>query len=140
MFLFGGYQDPKKIAKIDECLIEDTGKRLINDFYAGTGSLITIPEVVEETVLCNSDSAALKCESFNGETIRAISDVKVQHKRACMSLYHGQAAIIAGYQSSSVEILEFSGWQDLTTHPGGSKFYYHTCASTEDGIITRPRT
>ena len=96
-----------KIAKIDECLIEDTGKQLINSFYATDGSLTTIPEVMEETVLCNSYEAALKCESFNGETIRAISDVKVQHGQACMSIYLEQAVIIAGAQSSSVEILEF---------------------------------
>ncbi|CAG5104514.1 Oidioi.mRNA.OKI2018_I69.chr1.g1292.t1.cds [Oikopleura dioica] len=137
MFLYGGNQDPKKVARIEECAIEDTGKRLINNFYGIEGSLVTLPEIVEETILCNSYSTtALKCESFNGEATKAMSDVQVQHQQGCMSLYLGQAVIIAGYHSDSVEFLEFSGWQNLTEHPGGSTFYRHTCASTDDGILT----
>ena len=87
-------------------MIEDTGKRLINYFYASYGSLVTIKGNVEETILCNSWHAPLKCDSFNGETIRTTSDLKIQHQYGCMSLYFGQPVIIAGVQSNTVETLE----------------------------------
>ncbi|CAG5109546.1 Oidioi.mRNA.OKI2018_I69.chr2.g4066.t1.cds [Oikopleura dioica] len=108
MFIFGGYSDPKKIAKITNCAIKEIGKRLTYSFVSTAGSLVTLEEVVEETILCNANEDPLKCESFDGQFLRQVSNTKIQHNSGCMARYHGQALIIGGQQTNTVEILEFS--------------------------------
>jgi len=91
---------------MDGCIFEDTGKRLLSSFYSHRGSLVTLKESSEKIILCNGyfDS---KCESFDGDETVAIAETNVQHKYACMSINEqGRPTIIAGDESSSVEILE----------------------------------
>ena len=92
---------------MEACEFEDTGKRLLSNFYSYRGSLVTLKESSEKIILCNGYSDPLKCESFDGDGIVAIAETKVQHQFACMSINEqGRPTIIAGRESSSVEILE----------------------------------
>jgi len=91
---------------MEACAFEDTGKRLLSSFYPYEGSLATLKESSEKIILCNGyfDS---KCESFDGDETVAIAETNVKHEYACMSINEqGRPTIIAGYYSSSVEILE----------------------------------
>ncbi|CBY10654.1 unnamed protein product [Oikopleura dioica] len=150
VYIFGGSQDSKKIVKIEQCAIDDTGKRLISTFYSYLGSLVTLKENSEKIILCNSYYDKLKCESFDGSTTVAIAETKEQHAYACMSINEqGRATIIAGQETSSVEILEtrffikifkiliiiFSGWQNAQSHLAGNIFM-HTCAALPNGLVT----
>jgi len=95
-----------EIGKLEACEFEDTGKRLLSNFYSSDGSLVTLKESSEKIILCNGYDDT-KCESFDGDGTVAIAETKVQHKFACMSINEqGRPTIMAGYQSSSVEILE----------------------------------
>ncbi|CBY12419.1 unnamed protein product [Oikopleura dioica] len=135
VYIFGGPQNSKKIGKMEACAFEDTGKRLLSSFYPYEGSLATLKESSEKIILCNGyfDS---KCESFDGDETVAIAETNVKHEYACMSINEqGRPTIIAGYYSSSVEILETSGWQNASSHPAG-QIYRHTCASVPNGIVT----
>ena len=92
---------------MDECEFVDTGKPLLTNFESIYGSLVTLKESSEKIILCNGYSDPLKCESFDGDRTVAIAETKVQHKYACMSLNErGRPILIAGRESSSVEILE----------------------------------
>ena len=120
VYIFGGQQDSKKvkntlfwylkyfkIAKINDCRIEDTGIKLITNFHAAYGSLVTLKENSEKIILCNGYSEPLKCESFDGSEPVAIAETKAKHQSACMAINEqGRPTIIAGGLSSSVEILE----------------------------------
>ena len=90
-----------QIARINECSIEDTGKRLINTFDAAYASLITIPET--EIVLCQGTST--KCETFDGTNSISIPDTINEHLYSCMALLDERAVIIAGYETDTVEEL-----------------------------------
>ena len=91
---------------MEACAFEDTGKRLLSPFYSYDGSLATLKESSEKIILCNGFSNT-KCESFDGDETVAIAETNVQHDYACMSINEqGRPTIIAGDQSSSVEILE----------------------------------
>jgi len=136
VYIFGGNQYTKKIGKLEACKFKDTGKRLLSSFYSWAGSLVTLKESSEKIIVCNGNDDPLKCESFDGDETVAIAETKVQHRYACMSINEqGRPIIIAGDGSSSVEILETSGWQNTQSHPAG-KIYRHTCASIPNGIIT----
>jgi hypothetical protein len=101
-----------KIAKINDCRIEDTGIKLITNFDAAYGSLVTLKENSEKIILCNGYSDPLKCESFDGSEPVAIAETKAQHQSACMAISEqGRPTIIAGGLSSSVEILEIRLFQ-----------------------------
>ncbi|CBY15355.1 unnamed protein product, partial [Oikopleura dioica] len=77
-----------------------------------------------------------KCESFDGDETVAIAETNVGHNYACMSINEqGRPTIIGGIDTSSVEILETSGWQNASSHPAG-KISFHTCASVPNGIVT----
>jgi len=90
---------------MEACAFEDTGKRLLSSFYSGQGSLATLKESSEKIILCNGRDT--KCESFDGDETVAIAETNVQHNDACMSINEqGRPTIIAGVESSSVEILE----------------------------------
>jgi len=138
VYIFGGNQDPQKIAKINDCRIEDTGKKLIRNFYGNQGSLVTLKENSEKIILSNGYND-FKCESFDGSGTVAIAETKSWHNFACMSINEqGRPTIIAGFNSglsSSVEILETSGWQNAQSHPAG-QISYHSCASIPNGIVT----
>lgn len=95
-----------KIAQINGCDLVDTGKRLINDFTSVHGALVTVPEVHEETILCEGNNGK-SCESFDGTTSLAISETKEQHRFSCMALYNFQAFVIAGDLTSGTEVLSF---------------------------------
>jgi len=129
VYIFGGYQDPKKIAKINDCRIEDTGKKLITSFKGYRGSSVTLKEKI---ILCNGVDS--KCESFDGSSTVPIAETQNGHDRGCMAIKQGRPTIIAGYRSSSVEILEKS-WHNAPSHPAGD-IYRHTCASIQNGIVT----
>ncbi|CAG5104884.1 Oidioi.mRNA.OKI2018_I69.chr1.g1636.t1.cds [Oikopleura dioica] len=133
MMIYGGNQDLKKIGRVDGCNLRDTGKRLINDFYSNDGALVTVPEVHEETILCDGFSAK-SCESFDGTTSLAISEMKEMHQSSCMALYNFKAIIIAGY-TNGVEVLSVSGWQSEAEHPEGRLFGL-SCASIDGGVLT----
>jgi len=135
VYIFGGHQDSKKIGKMEDCVFEDTGKRLLSSFYSDYGALATLKESSEKIIFCNGHSDS-KCESFDGDETVAIAETNVQHKYACMSINEqGRPTIIGGSDSSFVEILETSGWQNSVSHPAG-KIYLHTCASVPNGIVT----
>jgi hypothetical protein len=91
-----------KIAKINDCRIEDTGKKLITSFKGYRGSSVTLKEKI---ILCNGVDS--KCESFDGSSTVPIAETQNGHDRGCMAINEqGRPTIIAGYRSSSVEILE----------------------------------
>jgi len=91
---------------MEACAFEDTGKRLLSYFYSDSGSLATLKESSEKIILCNG-LYDTKCESFDGDETVAIAETNVRHVKACMSINEqGRPTIIAGYRSSSVEILE----------------------------------
>jgi len=91
---------------MEDCVFEDTGKRLVSYFYSNYGSLATLKESSEKIILCNGYSDS-KCESFDGDETVAIAETNVKHGYACMSINEqGRPTIIAGSESSSVEILE----------------------------------
>ena len=93
-----------KIGKLESCEIVDTGKRLLQTFYAFHGSLVTVPEVHDEIVICKGLSSAL-CETFDGETSKQIASTEAVHDYACMALFRNQATIVAGSETASVETL-----------------------------------
>ncbi|CAG5103778.1 Oidioi.mRNA.OKI2018_I69.chr1.g931.t1.cds [Oikopleura dioica] len=134
MMIFGGDQDSKKIGRIDGCDLVDTGKRLINNFYSYYGALVTVPEVHEETILCEGYNGK-SCESFDGSVSLAISETKEQHQYSCMALYENQALIIAGSYTNGTEVLSVSGWQSEAEHPEGD-LYGLSCASVDGGVLT----
>ncbi|CBY11387.1 unnamed protein product [Oikopleura dioica] len=134
VYIFGGDQDEKKISKLIKCAIVDTGKRLKSPFVLG--SLVTLKEKKEKVILCNGSADPRKCESFDGKRIKRIGKTNIQHNHACMALNdQGRPTIIAGIETSSVEIFQTSGWQNAKPHPAG-EIYGATCASVSNGIIT----
>ncbi|CAG5105170.1 Oidioi.mRNA.OKI2018_I69.chr1.g1897.t1.cds [Oikopleura dioica] len=135
IYFFGGDHDAYKIGKLKECEIIDTRKRLVNGqtVYSQYASIITVPEVRDEVVICRGSSSA--CQSFDGETAKAIASTAASHNYACMALYGGQPLIVAGSATNTVESLELSGWIQEPVHPSGM-LRYHACVTVEDGVIT----
>jgi len=134
MYIFGGKHNSKQIAKLSACIFEDTGKRLLSSFYGDRGSLAALQENSEKIILCNG--ADTRCEIYDGDKTVSIQSTKNKHDRACMSINeHGRPTIIAGYHTSSAEILEISGWQNSQPHPAG-QMYRHACTAVSNGIIT----
>jgi len=132
IYLFGGTSDKRKIAYIDNCEIIDTGMRLLGEYGSESGSLVTLPEVESEVILCIGFDTP--CESFDGSVSRSIAPTKVSHRDACMALYEDQALIIAGEDTATVELLNVSGWVSEPSHPAG-KIHLTSCVSTENGVI-----
>ena len=91
---------------MESCEIVDTGKRLLQYFYETRGSLVTVPEVHDEIVICKGNTAAL-CETFDGETSKQIASTEAVHDFACMALFKNQATIVAGDSTATVETLAF---------------------------------
>ena len=92
-----------QIGKLESCEIVDSGKRLLTSFSATSGSVVTVPEVHDEIVICRGGSAA--CETFDGRISVQIMSTKTSHQHACMALFKNQATIIAGEATATVETL-----------------------------------
>jgi len=91
-----------KISKIVGCSIIELEIKLLRDVYADYSSLVTVPEIKDEVVICGGFDKS--CESFDGENSIILSSTKVLHKRGCMALYEGQATLVGG-ETSRVEAL-----------------------------------
>ncbi|CAG5104187.1 Oidioi.mRNA.OKI2018_I69.chr1.g1135.t1.cds [Oikopleura dioica] len=135
-FFFGSRSDvSKKIAKLIGCTIQDSEKQLLQSFNGVDGSLVTITSGTDSVILCRGSSA--HCESFDGESSRAISSTQINHRYACMAEYENVPIIIGGLSPSltnKVEILSSSGWEYSTSHP--NNIQRQTCLSIENGVLT----
>ncbi|CBY11184.1 unnamed protein product [Oikopleura dioica] len=121
-----------RISKIVGCSIIELEIKLLRDVYADYSSLVTVPEIKDEVVICGGFDKS--CESFDGENSIILSSTKVLHKRGCMALYEGQATLVGG-ETSRVEALALSGWQDEPSHPV-SNVQRQACVSVSNGIIS----
>ena len=95
---------------MESCEIVDTRKRLLQVFYSYEGSIVTVPELHDEIVICQGypySGQDGSCETFDGENSVQISNTKAEHNHACMALVNNQATIIAGTSTATVETLAF---------------------------------
>ncbi|CAG5102599.1 Oidioi.mRNA.OKI2018_I69.chr1.g377.t1.cds [Oikopleura dioica] len=129
--------------RIEECSFVDTNLLLINDHTSVSGSIVTVSEIHDEVIICQGSTT--KCESFDGDVSVAIAPTRLEHQHAPMCQYEGQAVVIAGSGTETVEALQFSGWQLEPSHPLGKLYWTEfeipanfcgaSCTSLDDGII-----
>ncbi|CBY13574.1 unnamed protein product [Oikopleura dioica] len=123
LHIFGGYYDNTKIARLDDCTLNELTVRLNQERYFGHAALSI--ENGEKALICFGwtvsavDDIRKTCEIFDGSTTVSTFAADWTHYYGGLGLYKNQPASVGcGSEShQKAETLAASGWTALPNHP-----------------------
>ncbi|CBY14988.1 unnamed protein product, partial [Oikopleura dioica] len=118
MHIFGGYYDYTKIARLDDCTLNELTVRLNEERYSGHAALSI--EKGKKALICFGTSDISKtCEIFDGSTTVSTFSADSTHYDGGLGLYKNQPTSVGCYSEThqKAETLSASGWTSLPNHP-----------------------
>ncbi|CBY43456.1 unnamed protein product, partial [Oikopleura dioica] len=119
LHIFGGYPDRTKIARLDDCTLNELTVRLNEERRNGHAALSI--ENGEKALICFGDSGNIRktCEIFDGSTTVSTFAADSTHNRGGLGLYKNQPTSVGcgDYEHQKAEMLSASGWIALPDHP-----------------------
>ncbi|CBY13578.1 unnamed protein product [Oikopleura dioica] len=119
MHIFGGYYDKTKIARLDDCTLNELTVRLNEERRNGHAALSI--EDGEKAIICfGSPGVNLKtCEIFDGSTTVSTFSADWTHYRGDLGLYKNQPTSVGcyDYEHQKAETLSATGWISPPNHP-----------------------
>ncbi|CBY15373.1 unnamed protein product [Oikopleura dioica] len=119
MHIFGGYFDRTKIARLDDCSLNELTVRLNEERNDGHAALSI--EDGEKALICFGPYTGVRktCEIFDGSTTVSTFSAVWTHQRGGLGLYKNQPASVGcDYKKhQKAETLSATGWTALPNHP-----------------------
>ncbi|CBY14471.1 unnamed protein product [Oikopleura dioica] len=119
LHIFGGWSDPTKIARLDDCTLNELTVRLNEERRSGHAALSI--ENGEKALICFGDSSEVRktCEIFDGSTTVSTFASDSTHRRGGLGLYKNQPTSVGCYseEHQKAEMLSATGWISLPNHP-----------------------
>ncbi|CBY14963.1 unnamed protein product, partial [Oikopleura dioica] len=119
LHIFGGSSDYKKIARLDDCTLNELTVRLNEQRISGHAALSI--ENGKKALICFGDSGDIRksCEIFDDLTTVSTFASDSTHTFGGLGLYKNQPASVGCYykQHQKAETLSATGWTALPNHP-----------------------
>ncbi|CBY14807.1 unnamed protein product [Oikopleura dioica] len=119
LHIFGGFTDYKKIARLDDCTLNELTVRLNEERKYGHEALSI--ENGKKALICfgYNDYNLKTCEIFDGSTTVSTFASNWTHSYGGLGLYKNQAASVGCFseEHQKAETLSASGWTSLPDHP-----------------------
>ncbi|CBY14470.1 unnamed protein product, partial [Oikopleura dioica] len=119
MHIFGGDSDSKKIARLDDCTLNELTVRLNEERETGHAALSI--ENGKKALICFGRSGNIRktCEIFDGSTTVSTFAADSTHLRGGLGLYKNQPASVgcSSEKHEKAETLSATGWISLPNHP-----------------------
>ncbi|CBY14778.1 unnamed protein product [Oikopleura dioica] len=117
--IFGGSSDGKKIARLDDCTLNELTVRLKEEREYGHAALSI--ENGKKALICFGYSSYNRktCEIFDGSTTVSTVSADSTHSFGGLGLYKNQPTSVGCYseQHQKAETLSATGWISLPDHP-----------------------
>ncbi|CAG5109968.1 Oidioi.mRNA.OKI2018_I69.chr2.g4432.t1.cds [Oikopleura dioica] len=134
MYIFGGYSDSHKIAKLESCRLSEISIRLINSYEYAPAALAI--ENGHKALICFAQNHREKCEIFDTVESTSTHSTKYEHHFGGFGYYNGQPTTVGSafyWSFQKVETYSSSGWNELADHP--KKIYRHTLTGLDSGAM-----
>ncbi|CBY13575.1 unnamed protein product [Oikopleura dioica] len=132
LHIFGGYYDGTKIARLDDCTLNELPVRLNEERNRGHAALSI--ENGKKALICFGPSGDNRktCEIFDGSTTVSTFAADSTHKYGGLGLYKNQPASVGCWSEKhqKAEMLSSTGWIALPDHP--KLIYYHSLVGLEN--------
>ncbi|CBY14626.1 unnamed protein product [Oikopleura dioica] len=119
LHIFGGRYDVTKIARLDDCSLNELTVRLNEERYSGHAALSI--ENGKKALICFGPSGDIRktCEIFDGSTTVSTFSADWTHYLGGLGLYKNQPASVGCVDEihQKAEMLSASGWMALPDHP-----------------------
>ncbi|CBY14999.1 unnamed protein product [Oikopleura dioica] len=119
LHIFGGWSDVTKIARLDDCTLNELTVRLNEEREAGHAALSI--ENGKKVLICFGDSGNIRktCEIFDGSTTVSTFASDWTHEYGGLGLYKNQPTSVGCYdeEHQKAETLSATGWNSLPDHP-----------------------
>ncbi|CBY14280.1 unnamed protein product [Oikopleura dioica] len=119
LHIFGGWSDRTKIARLDDCTLNELTSRLNEERVFGHAALSI--ENGKKAMICFGDSDDIRktCEIFDGSTTVSTFAADSTHSYGGLGLYKNQPATVGCNfeQHQKAETLSATGWTALPDHP-----------------------
>ncbi|CBY15368.1 unnamed protein product [Oikopleura dioica] len=119
LHIFGGDSDSKKIARLEDCTLNELTVRLNEERSDGHAALSI--ENGKKALICFGSSGEIRrtCEIFDGSTTVSTFSADWTHYYGRLGLYKNQPASVGCYDYShqKAETLSATGWTSLPDHP-----------------------
>ncbi|CBY42699.1 unnamed protein product, partial [Oikopleura dioica] len=119
LHIFGGISDSKKIARLDDCSLNELTVRLDEERYNGHAALSI--ENGEKALICFDWDGDIRktCEIFDGSTTVSTFASDWTHQNGALGLYKNQPASVGcrSEKHRKAETLSATGWTSLPDHP-----------------------
>jgi hypothetical protein len=141
MIVFGGYDIPTQISKVDNCQLNRWGD-LPFRFQYGTCDVfkLEIEGLVYEddiVLLCFAFEFQHSCIGWDGSNYKMLpSNTSVSHYYSRLSNYRGLPFITGGFKTKMVEELKYGKWTDLAQYPYAQSYIrYYATVSTPTSVL-----
>ncbi|CBY23667.1 unnamed protein product [Oikopleura dioica] len=116
MHIFGGESDGKKIARLDDCSLNELPARLYKSREYSHSALSI--ENGRKALICFGDDVKF-CETFDGTSAVKTFAADLSHNYGGLGLYRNQPATVgcAYERHNKAETLSATGWTALPDHP-----------------------
>ncbi|CBY11676.1 unnamed protein product, partial [Oikopleura dioica] len=132
LHIFGGYSDGTKIARLDDCTLNELTVRLNEERKYGHAALSI--ENGKKALICFGVSGEIRktCEIFDDSTTVSTFASDSTHRHGGLGLYKNQPASVGcgSEQHQKAETLSATGWIALPNHP--KLIYYHSLVGLEN--------
>ncbi|CBY14575.1 unnamed protein product [Oikopleura dioica] len=119
LHIFGGRSDSKKIARLDDCTLNELTVRL-NEIRSRGHAALSI-ENGKKVLICfgYSGESRKTCEIFDGSTTVSTFAADSTHRFGGLGLYKNQPTSVGCYDAKhqKAETLSATGWTALPNHP-----------------------
>ncbi|CBY14964.1 unnamed protein product [Oikopleura dioica] len=119
LHIFGGYYKRTKIARLDDCTLNELTVRLNEQRRAGHAALSI--ENGKKALICFGDYNDIRknCEIFDGSTIVSTFAADSTHRFGGLGLYKNQPTSVGCWDGhhEKAETLSATGWIALPNHP-----------------------
>ncbi|CBY13349.1 unnamed protein product [Oikopleura dioica] len=119
LHIFGGTSDGTKIARLDDCTLNELTVRLNEERVSGHAALSIENE--EKALICFGSSREVRktCEIFDGSTTVSTYAADWTHYYGGLGLYKKQPASVGCFSENhqKAETLSATGWTALPNHP-----------------------
>ncbi|CBY11772.1 unnamed protein product [Oikopleura dioica] len=119
LHIFGGVSDRTKIARLDDCSLNELTVRLNEERYYGHAALSI--ENGKKVLICFGYTGDIRktCEIFDGSTTVSTFAADWTHTFGGLGLYKNQPTSVGclDYEHQKAETLSATGWISLPDHP-----------------------
>ncbi|CBY12590.1 unnamed protein product [Oikopleura dioica] len=119
LHIFGGRYNGKKIARLDDCTLNELTVRLNEERRSGLAALSI--ENGKKVLICFGNSGDIRktCEIFDGSTTVSTFAADWTHREGGLGLYKNQPTSVGCFDAKhrKAETLSATGWTALPYHP-----------------------